>query len=328
MLSLFRTNQLLACVLYIPYLVLLRLPRYIYPELQPTAFRNTFLFPEWMGYLDSNTWITEGLSFVLILSIAVMLTLSTALQRLDKEITLFPGLIYIWLSCLLPDLLHFSFLLPAVLVLWFGFDQLIRSSRGYKPIYAIFNAGFAIGVSTIFEPTVSVFLIIGLIGLNILRSFDPQELLLFLVGFICPIFLLGAILFWYDNLTMLLDYYGDAFSFLDMSVSSSLYGLLALLPYGLFLILALFSRSFYISKKLIQIRSTIRFLFWVLLGTGLVTIFRPLQLDALFLFAAPLSIMLCMNLSRLSLRMGEFIHFIALIVYAYFQYSPLIFQAG
>lgn len=328
MLSLFRTNQILACVLYLPYLILLRLPVYLFPDQQRHVFSDNTLFPGLLEPLLQYPLLTECLQIVFLLAIAVFITLTATLQRVDREISLFPGLLFLLISSLLPDLLGFSVILPAVLLVWYAMDQLIHTYRKYDPVYQLFNTGFAIGAAMLLYPSFSLFLLAALMGINSLRSFNPKEYLLILIGFITPLFLTGVAFFWYDRLQDLWDFLLLGFSFLDWEKEDDRW-LEKLLPYGIFLFIVLLSRPAYRSKKSMPSRKSIDVVYLILLGTGLVALFTHLlEPDLLIMLSAPLGFLLTLNLTRFSVAVSELIHFFLLLIYTYYHYGWLVLPIG
>ncbi len=328
MLSLFRTNQILACVLYLPYLILLRLPVYLFPDRQRQVFQNESLFPELFDSLLQYPLLAECIQIAFLLAIAVFITLTATLQRVDREISLFPGLLFLLISSLLPDLLPFSPLLPAVLLIWFATDQLIHTYRQYEPVYQLYNTGFAIGAAILFYPSFSIFLLMVFLGVNSLRSFNPKEYLLILIGFITPLFLVGVAFFWYDRFQDLWGFLQAGHSFLDWKERDD-FRMVELLPYGIFLFIVLLSRPSYRSKKSMPSRKSIDVIYLILSGTGLVALFtHQLDLDLLVMLSAPLGLLLTMNLTRFSIPASELIHFLLLLLYAYYQYGWMILPFG
>ncbi len=329
LLSIFRTNQLLASILYVPYLVLLRLPVYFFPDRQPIEIQGHDLFPEILDQLNLHWWARELFTFTGLIAIATYISITVAVQRVDREITLFPGLLFLLLSSLIPECLGFTFLIPAGFLVWAGIDQLSGTYRKFEPIYRLFNAGLWIGCASLFSPSFLLYLPVGLIGLSSLRSINLKEYYLIGTGFLTPFVLATSICFYLGRLPAFLEHYQSGFRILNWQNATSLFGLWALLPFAFFLIVVLTYRSYYLSKKSMAVRKVIEIVYLLLLFTGVVALFSAdLNLDMLIVFSMPLSFFLCMNLSRWSPGIAEGAHVLLLALHAFFQYGPAFLSIG
>lgn len=206
MLAFFRTNQLLANIFLLPYVVLLHLHLFIYPGKTTLIDYDQGILSSWIiGWIGQNVMWNNIASVLLLFLQAIMINLLVINNRLSREISLFPGLFYILIASSIPSFLPLS---PLIIANTFFIACLISLFSVYKkPIVAstILNAGIWIGLASLAYFSYFSLFILGLIGLNILRAFKIRERLMLLSGVFIPFFLLGVYFFWEGQLAFYLN---------------------------------------------------------------------------------------------------------------------------
>ena len=325
MLSFFRTNQIFNSVLLIFYILILWGAQYFVPN--SWLAESNGIFAEWLlSHTGTGTIWSRIIALFLLLFNATFINYLVAEFRLDYDMNLFPGLFYILVSCCIPEFLHLSPILIANTFLLFALLNLLKTYKNSQPAVLIFNTGFWIAIASLFYFSFVIFLLMGLIGLSILRAFKIRERLMMICGFIVPYFLLGTIYFWLDQFGLFwsrqvtdnikwMDYYGtlDATTYVKLGA------------FALLILWVIFNSGVYNFKKNIQIQKRISVLFWVLLFAGFTVFFQAkISLTHLQIITIPVGIFLGLTFSRLPSNVAESIHFILLILAVALQLKVLL----
>ena len=107
MLSLFRTNQLVANVLFIFYAAICRMSSYftgLEGELSNPGILAEYLY----SFTAAKPFLSNSLSILLVFLQAMLINVIVAKHRMANEVTMFPGLFYILLCSSIPEFLAFS----------------------------------------------------------------------------------------------------------------------------------------------------------------------------------------------------------------------------
>lgn len=322
MLNFFRTNQLLFSVLLIFYAAILHLVVFIEPiKWEPISYGYfSGLLYDWIGF---NGLIPDLIVIFLLFIQATAINSLVATHRLDDTITLFPGLFYILIASALPRFLHLS---PLHLANTFYLIALMELFKVYKKPFAaenIFNVGFWISVGSLFYCSYAVFIIWGIIGLNILRAFNLQELLMLLIGAFVPYILSSTYVFWVDQWDIFFKrQFVTSIGFLDFRFVNEPETYLKIIFVDLFLLVAIFSYNLYNYKKNIQVQKKFTVLYWGLFFSAFTLFFQAgIQNDHLLILVLPLGIMLSINFTNMSRRWAEIIHLFILLIIFIFQYQ-------
>lgn len=321
MLSLFRSNQLLLSVLLLFYALLLHLSTFIIPVHDvPT---NEGVLSTWvLDWIGRNGLFSNVIALLLVFFQAVWINVFVAKHRLASSVSLFPGLFYIFIASLFPDFLYLS---PPLLANTFYIFALFEIMEVYKKASCadrIFNIAFWISVASLFYLPYIVMIILGFIGLGILRGFNITERLILLVGILVPYILVGTWTFWTNQFDQFIQHhFQDNFAFFVLPHSFDTLTLVQLIIFGLFLFFVLFSRNQYLHKRKIQAQKNIDILYWAILIGGLTIIFQSnISLEHLLILAPPIGILLSFNFLTMNNRWAEVIHFLLLLGVLIFQY--------
>ncbi len=322
MLVLFRTNQLLFSFLLLFYVGLLHIGVFVVPAIwEPTGFGT---LSKWIYDVIGATGVLPNILAIVLLFIqAIAINIISANHRFSDAVTLFPGLFYLLIASALPEFLHLSPLHLANTFLLIALSELLKVYKKADCADNIFNIGFWVAISSLFYPSYLVFIIFGLMGLNTLRAYNLKEWLMLLTGSIIPYLLAGVIFFWNDHLNVFIQtQFVNNFAFLNFKAYNDPTVYFKIVFVDLFLLVAVFSYSFYVFKKAMQVQKKIGVLYWALLFGGITLLFQGnVQLDHLLVLAIPLGFMISLNFQAIANRWAEALHLIILMIILFFQYK-------
>jgi hypothetical protein len=101
----------------------------------------------------------------------------------------------------------------AAFVLFLSVDRVFKIYQGTATLSNSFDAGFLIGLASLFYLFAGVYILWFWMALAVLGYFRSKEILAGLMGFIVPIFLMFAWCIWNENLSELLHTISGLFSF-------------------------------------------------------------------------------------------------------------------
>lgn len=322
MLSLFRTNQLILGVFLLAYALLLRF-WLLFDLGAPTRGTEFPLLSGWVkDQLGSSEWWPALAALLLLWIQALLINGMIARNRMAAEINLFPGLFYILAGSAIPAFQDLSPFHLANTFLILSFGQLIRVYRLNRCMDHLFNAGFFIGMASLFYGPYLLFLLPMLVGLNILRAFNSREWIAVILGGALPMLWLLIIGFLSDHLA---DYWREwlgTFGFLEIgfhAMSGMVIGSLVIM--GLLVVWVLSSYGANIQKTIIEVRKKIDIQYWLLFFTLVVTVFSSvLSLSHLMILAPMTGILLSFQFTRMPRATAEIIHLLLVIVVLLFHY--------
>jgi hypothetical protein len=311
LLSLFRTNQALANILLLFYIALLRgILFYTGEPLMPEAAGIwSFEFYRWVG---KDLWLLPWFSISIILFQAIFVNYIAARYRLSEEITLFSGSFYILLCSgigtlgnLPPALMANSFL---IVVIYLLFD----SYRQNNPAAAIFNIGLWVGIGSLFQFSFFLFVLLGIIGLNIVRSWNTREMLMLLAGITTTYFLCGSVYYLCDAFPLFLEQqFTSNLAFLNFNLDSTA---VSYIERGLVLMLvvvAILSQGVYAYKRNIQVQKFQSILYWALIIAAFSAVFQAQASTEQLVFLMPtLAFFMMYHFTRLKSEIAETLHLV------------------
>ncbi|MBK7871232.1 MAG: hypothetical protein IPJ74_11430 [Saprospiraceae bacterium] len=183
--------------------------------------------------------------------------------------------------------------------------------------------GFWLAIATLFYPSYLILLPLGLIGVNVLRAFNIKEWLMVLIGFLVPYVIIGTYTFWIGQFDTLINLqFNRQYALLDFKTYEGYEVYFKIAFYDLFLLIAIFSYSLYVFKKVMQVQKKINVLYWGLFLSGFTLFFQSdIQLDHLLILAVPLGMMISLNFQSIANRWAETFHLLILIIILFFQYQ-------
>lgn len=323
MLSIFRTNQLLVSALLLVFIAVLR----AYP----------FFFPiEWeapkYGLLSAHIYqMTSQISWIAFLSASILVFLQgiivngmASFHRLDKEVTMIPGLVYVTLCSIIPEFLVLSPMLIANTFLLIAILELLQTYKKTACNDRIFNAGFWLAIASLCYVPYLGFALGMIIGLGILRPFKIGERIVFLGGIIVPYFLTGVAFFWLGDLHAFWDIqFGAVGEIKFFPLVLSLSAGLKVLLFVILIVLAVISYGVYSAKKNIDVQKKIDIFYWIMLSSLLIFAFhQAFYLEQLLALVIPLGVFISLNLTAIASRWAETWYFFMILLALLMQYYP------
>lgn len=327
MLRIFRTNQLLFGVVLVFYAALLHSAAFVAPS-EPVAGKFGVL-----GYFIEQ-WVAGGSYFwfalatvLLLFAQAFALNFLVAEHRLLSTTNLFPGVFFLMISSAVPAFLPLTPLHIANICLLIALWQLMSIYKAATCADRIFNIGFWIGIASLFYLSYSVFIILAIVGINIMRAFDIRERLMAIIGFVIPYLLLAVYFYWNDDFGWFVEkQFIASLGFLSFRSAEIWEAYTAVGIFAILIIISLMSANSYLFKTQIQVQKKINILFWTLLIAALSLLLQNnIGIEHLLIFATPLSVFIAINFSKLKPQIAETLHTILLVAILFYQYKDLIF---
>lgn len=323
MLTFFRTNQVFYSVLLIFYILLLRFSVFLAPfQWEPSGHG---VFSELVyGLIGSQTLVAHGTAIVLVLIQAFLVNLIAINGRLANEVNLFPGLFYVWISCCIPDFLYLSPVLMGSTFFLMSVHELFDTYKNPACADRLFNAGLWMGVASLFYFPFAFFLLFLLAGLNILRAFNLQEVLMIGLGMFLPYLLTALYFFWVGAPGRFWDIqFSRNLSFWEFGGGMGWEAAIKLLIFGILIVFVLFNNGFYLIKKNIQVQKKISILYWALVAAVISVPFQTnVNLEHLLMLAPALGILLSFTFTSMKPQWAESIHFLMVVVALAMQFVP------
>lgn len=141
------------------------------------------------------------LSIALLFAQAFMVNYMVNEYRMTTRPSFFPAMAYLLITSLLPEWNYLSSPLVACTLIIWAFIKVFRLYNLSSTKGEVFNIGLIIGLSSYIYFPAAAFVICLLFGILILIPFRPNEIILFLMGFLTPYYFYGAYLFLNDQLS-------------------------------------------------------------------------------------------------------------------------------
>lgn len=210
-----------------------------------------------------------------------------------NERTFMPALFYILIVNSYLPLQRMTPLLIAGIILLLTLEVMFNSFRKQKAIAHFFNAGFLIGLGSLFYFHFIFMLLLVFVGLGVFRPFVWREWLVTIVGFFAPVLLMLAFEFVIQHdIIALLQKYEEAFKFQRYKASYSLENYIFFGYFALLLVAAIakLTRS---AKFKIRTRKIFIVFLWLTVLTMIMFFLIPsASAELLFILAIPVSFIL------------------------------------
>lgn len=325
MLRLFKTDQLIVVVILVLYALVLRFTMFNTPV--QTVVQTSALFGDVVfNWIQSRALLSGILGLVLALTQALHLNYIVKEQRMAPDSGYLVALCYMLLVSSSP---HFATLSPQLMANSFvilALHQLFSAQKKRSIMGQLFNFGFWVAIASLFYFSVIVFVLLGVMGILILRNFDIREFISLLSGSFAVYFLLGVYYFWYDSLDVLLDgQIGAHFKFMVFDGQLGLADYIQFSTLAGILLWAVLNLQQIMAQKSVNAQQYLSLLYWMLL-IGLLSLACQdlIQAQHLIILLPALSVLLAVNFETMSSRiLAEAIHmvlFLAVIANMYQGY--------
>ena len=300
------------CVLYLPYLLLLRSVGFFFPAdeawLPPSdiGIAAAWVY-SWSGYAGL---LPNMLTVLLLTFQATAMTYIANNHRLTDQMTLFPGLFYLLLVHTFPGLSQLSPALMGNTFLMLGIAELMRIYKSPDCADAIFNGGWWLGIASLFYLPFAGFLIFAWISLDLMRAFNWREWAMAFIGFITPLFLLFIYLFLTDRAGLLwTNHLAANTGFFTGFNQWTVRDIVPVAGFAGLMLIEFLSFQQYTYKQTIQVQKKISMLLWALAIATAALFFQPewSGIDLISL-ALPAGMLISLNFVRMAPKWSESIH--------------------
>lgn len=295
-------------LLLLPYVIIIRIHSIIYPFVYFPNEGDTLLTKKVFGFINLP-WSQGVLAILLIYFHVLFINRLVIKHRIANEITLLPGLIYAVLISFLPEYCNLTPYLIANTFILIGIGQIFKTYKRPQSADIIFNVGFLIAMASLFVPQYIILLLVGLIGLFIMRSMKMAEILQLISGSIlvysayCGVLYLSnyAILPELNKISLI-----PRLSILELR-GAALYKVAAIVLVSLY---AVINYGRYTLKKSIQTQKKVDILYWFMIASMLILLISPnIYPGLVLLLFIPISIFLNINFLNIkSILIQELLH--------------------
>jgi hypothetical protein len=300
LLELFKKNTFFSLLLLIPYAIILHAGAW-FTQIPSTNSPNCWVYNKIVTGLELSYRIEIVLSVLLIIMQAVLIGRITSKYKLNSEGQLYGSLFFILFFGFHYSTLGLNAALIANLFLTFGVGELFGVYLRKNANIQLFNFGFLIGVASIFYVPYYVFLLLGLIGIVILRGTRFKELFQLLGGFINVYLLTYALLyafnlqseFWDQQIIGFFSPYIFPMKIVNM-------GWVALGLFTIFILIGLMNYQFFQSKRTIIVQKQYDLIYWMIFVSLWSIFFLKIDhIHHLIILFTPLSFLMGSLLTRL-----------------------------
>ena len=308
MLSFFRNNQLIRSLFLLFYAAILKIPLFFYPY--PDKLTGGYLGEVIAQRIESKS-IAIGLSILITFLAGVYLNKIVIENRLTRESTLFPGLFFILLVSIIPEMGILSPPLLGLLPFLIALEYLLHLYKNTEYSGKLFNIGFWISTASLFYFAYFYFVIFVFISISILKFVRVADFFRILIGILTPYLLMFYYFFWIgESGTIIHEIMGSYLGFIHFPL---IFNLAAAIKFGLailIMVVGVLNFGQYIKKKNVQAINKIDVIYWGSAMAGL-TLFvaHPLTIYHLVLLMPFLAIIMAMMFINLSNQIvGEVLH--------------------
>lgn len=208
MLELFRRN-LITNVIAIFVFTLVIFAYYLFMQdslvLQPLEIPFQDIHGLKIPFID-NVYVQYFLGVILIFAQAMMVSQLVIKHKMSRNLSLIPSAVMVLFLAIILQPSFNHIVLVANFFFLLSISMLFRVYKVFNPISTIFNSGFFIGVATFLYRPYFVYFLVILLGLLALRSLKLKEILQVTLGFLCPLFLIGVLMYFNDGLGQYFSY--------------------------------------------------------------------------------------------------------------------------
>jgi hypothetical protein len=245
------------------------------------------------GLLMSVTCFSPLFSVIvaclLVLIIALLLVNFNTSAFFISERNFLPALIYILLSCYLPQYQILNPVLPASLFLILGIRKIIESYKVQGTAFSLFDAGMLISIGSLFYASLIWFGLLLIIGIAILRTGSIKEVIISVLGLAAPLFIVYG--FFYvtgkDMNSMLSAASYNLFA-KDGNAIIQVLTLVVLIVSGVIVLISMAQLLSAINSKKIKSRKTFILLLWTfIIIAGVTLLSDPVSAEIYWLAVIP-----------------------------------------
>jgi len=323
-LQIFKTNQILAAVLFLFYLGLFYASSLLPPLPIPNATPGIFSQLIADGIAGWSNLAVHIFSLLLVFFQAVMITILVNDNRINSESNLLPGLFYCLFASMVPEFMHPSPVLMGNTFLLFALIEVMGVYKLPNASGRLFNLGFWISIASLFYFSNIGLLIFAIWGTSILRAYNMRDQITILLGAITPYFLTGTVFFLLDRFPEFWEVqFLNNMAFLDIQGPSNSLSYVKLALFSIMVVVVLLSSSSFYQKRIMQVQKKVSLLYGFLIISGLLIIFQSqVDISHWLIPAIPLAIFFSISFSNMPTQWAEVVHLLMLAGGIALAYSP------
>lgn len=257
MLHLIRNNSPYTVIILLIFTLVVKMQVLAHPQVVALPAHDV-LFSSIVHVVD---FILNGSAFgytllavIMLFAQALYLNTIVAKQRLFNKTSYIPAYTYLLLTSLHPSFSYFS---EALLMNWCllgGIHLLLRFHQTHQPRKDVFNTGFLLALMALFHFSAIGYFLLLFIALILLRSFNPGEWVVTLLGYLTPAYFWVGILFLFDK-TGMLSQWPHIGLFLPKKVVAPVYtiglitGLIVLFSLGMYALQSLMAKTSVFNRR-------------------------------------------------------------------------------
>lgn len=216
----------------------------------------------------SSVWGTLITMIIWIIQGFLLVRLNTKFIFIIER-TYLPAVIFVMAGCFIKDLQSLNPVIISNIFLIIALEKIIDSYRINKIYFKFFDAGFLLGIGTLFYLNVGFFLIIIWISLLILRTINWREWVLPVFGFITPALLTAAIYYLlYGDLSLFINIIRENLLAINFTITRFHFYFLGFI--ALITVFASFQIIRDLMRKKIRSRKIFKIFFWAFILTLIV----------------------------------------------------------
>jgi hypothetical protein len=323
LLELFKKNAFFSIMMLIPYTLILHVSSWFTSFPDPVT-THCWIYQQLIVQWNLSNNFEIFLSTFLILMHAVLLAHISSKYKLNNEGQLYASLFFILFCGFHHSTQSLNPSLIANLFLTFGVSELFGVYLKKNASIQLFNFGFLTGLASIFYPPYYVFILLGFIGIIILRGSRTREFLQLIGGFINVYLLAYAVLFIFNSeQSFWSQQVGGFFSPFIFSMQFSKYGWVTFGLLFMLVVINLMHYQYFKSKRSIVIQKQYDLIFWALFVSLFSTFFvRIDQIPHLMVLFTPLALLTGMLLNRIkNPLLKETLHLFIVITSLFLQFQ-------
>ncbi len=320
MLQLFRVNRIQNYFFVLIYVILLRLHTFFYDYGAVSGASISYdLFH--LSFGSNQIWI-KILGILLLFFQVLLINRMSAFNNLSYYNSLFPGLFYVLILSLIPDIHPMSAVLVGntfiILAIFQMFQTIHRNQRSKR----LFNAGFFVSIAAFVDLNFIYLAPFFIFAANAIILVRIRDIVLYLLGFLAPLYFLFAYWILIDHFHAGTTFIGTHLQLFQYEFIYQNYGIIKAGVIGFLVLFLLGTFSTVVMRTNIFVRNKLTFLFYLMVFSVLVFgLTFDTRLEDLQIIILPLGIL--MGLYMVSVRkanIAESFHLLLLILVVLFQY--------
>lgn len=316
----FRENRIQNYFFVLVYVILLRLHTFFYDY---GAISGASISYDLLGIsFDGNQIWVKILGLLLLFYQVILINRLSSFNNLSYSNSLFPGLFYVLVLSIIPDIHPLSTVLVGntfiILAVFQMFQTIHRNQRSKR----LFNAGFFVSMAAFLDLNFIYFVPFFIFAANSIILVRIKDIILYVLGFLAPPYFLFAYWILIDQTQAGINYIGSELHFFQYEFIYQNYGIIKAGIIGILVLFLLVVFNTVVTRTNIFVRNKLTFLFYMMIYSVVVFgLTFHTRLEDMQLIILPLGML--MGLYIVSIKknnIAESFHLLLVILVVLFQY--------